>query len=262
MKKVILYTVVAILICCNYSCDQEDGLIIDDPNYPTTFYRLSEETLLQKRNDFAKKNPEVYTTLNQFGFCAMGDSYGTNGPSGGFTEKEATAAVKDFVARNPEYTGVKNPKDLKFRMIEKSIIYNNAVSWCFRTENQTIRDIEVDYSEFVFHTRNEKLVYCDGNHFPNVYIPKKFNFDSKRAKSQLLGKEVSHWGWRGPSSFGKIKAEHLQKCATRLIIITLRSEEKIELRLAWQIEVDAMYYIFCVDVMTGEIIQEEPTIIS
>jgi len=29
----------------------------------TTIYRLSEEILLQKRNDFAQKNPNVYTSM-------------------------------------------------------------------------------------------------------------------------------------------------------------------------------------------------------
>ena len=258
----------AIVICCNYACSKE-GLVedfsedlIEDSSYPTTIYRLPEETLSQMRSDFAQRNPNVHTTLNQFGFCAMIEAGGVDGRSGGFTETEAIAAVKEFVARNPEYTGVNKPNKLQFRSISSSIGYNNAVFWHFKTENQTINNIEVDFTEILLHTQNRTVVMCYGNYFPDVYVPKKFNFDSKRAKSQLLGKEVFHWGWGGQYSAGIVKTEHLQKCPTNLIIIPITTDEKIELRVAWQIRVDALYIIFTVDVMTGEIIRESPTIMS
>jgi hypothetical protein len=42
----------------------------------------------------------------------MGSSMGGgNGLPGGFTEEEAIAAVKKFVARNSEYTGVNDKKN-------------------------------------------------------------------------------------------------------------------------------------------------------
>ena len=264
MGKRILCAVIVSLIACNYSCDNmniQQAEDVDDPSYPTTIYRLPEKTLLQKRTDFAKKNPNLNTSLDPFGFCAMLEANGGNGSPGGFTEAEAIAAVKNFVARNPEYTGVKNPDNLKFRSIQSTVGYNNAVFWHFRTENQVINGIEVDFTEILFHTQNKKLVSCYGNHYPNVYIPKKMNYDVERAKSQLLGEEVTHWGWTGPYSLGKIQAKHLQNCITQLVIIPLITDEKIELRVARQIRLDAMYYIFDVDVMTGEIIRETPTII-
>jgi hypothetical protein len=104
------------------------------------------------------------------------------------------------------------------------------------------------------------VVSCYGNYFPNVYIPKKFNFNIEQAKSQLLGKEVFHWGWGGQYSAGVVTAEHLQGCPANLIIVPLTSDEKIELRVAWKIE--ALHCVFEIDVMTGEIIREIPTIIS
>ena len=227
--------------------------------YPTTFYRLSEETLLQKRDDFAKRNPYLTTSLNQFGFCDISESDGAEVASNGsFTKEEAIAAVKDFVARNPEYTGVKNPNDLRFR-----VIGGDPFFWYFRTENQIINNTEVDYTEILFHIKDGTLISCYGNYFSNVYIPKKFNFDIEKAKSQLLGKEVIHWGWGGPYSAGIITEEHLQQSTAKLIIIPVTTDEKIELRVTWEILLDApMHYIFDVDVMTGEIIREMPTIIS
>ena len=94
--------------------------------------------------------------------------------------------------RNPEYTGVKNPDDLHFRMVERSTGYNNIEMWTFRTEYQVIENIEVNYSGILFHTRNRTIYDCYGNFFPNVYIPKNFNFDTKEAKSQLLGRKITY----------------------------------------------------------------------
>jgi hypothetical protein len=243
------------------SCKKNDSA--EDPKYPTIIYRLSEEVLVQKRNDFALRNPDVCNSLNQFGFCEIIPSpCGGNGISGGFTEDEAIAAVKEFVARNPEYTGVSNLNDLKFRSISSLIGYNDAVFWDFRTENQVINDIEVDNTVMLLHTRNWKLYQCRGNHFPNVYVPKKFNFNVEQAKSLLLGKEIIHWSWGGPYSEGIVSKEHLQQSTAKLIIVPVKTDEKIELRVAWQINLQApLYYIFEIDVMTGEIIREMPTII-
>ena len=237
--------------------------IIEDTLYPTTIYRLSEETLLQMRNDFKQRNPDVYTSLNQFGFCDMLEPGGKNGVSGGFTKEEAITAVKEFVAQNPEYTGVKNPNDLQFSRIESFTGYNDAIFWNFRTENQIINNIEIDYTGILFQTQNKKLVSCYGNHFPNVYIPKKFNFNIEQAKSKLLGKEIIHWDIGGnPYSLGNVAEEHLQKAFAKLIIIPVTTDEKIELHITWQIYLDSLYYIFEIDVMTGEIIREIPTIIA
>ena len=261
--KICPYLIITLVVILFSSCDKNSDKLDENHTYPTTFYRLSEGTLLQKRSDFAKRNPDAYTTLNQFGFCAMLEAGGGDGSPGGFTEAEAIAAVREFVARNPEYTGVSNPNDLQFRTISSTTGFNNAVFWHFRTKNQIIHNVEIDFTEILFHTQNKKLVSCYGNHFPNVYVPKKFNFDVKQAKSKLLGKEIVHWGWEGPYSAGTVTAEHLQQCTTNLIIVPITTDEKIEIRVAWQINLIApLNYIFKVDVMTGEIITETSTIIS
>ena len=258
LKKVILYTLAASLISCEFSLNREDDQ--KDDNYPTMFYCLSKETLSQMRSDFAQKNPYAFSNLNQFGFCALvDDTYGTQTPSGSFTKYEAIDAVKEFVARNPKYTGVNNPNDLLF----KSITNWPSELWVIVTENQQINNVEVYFTSMVFHTVNRSVTGCWGYYFSYVYVPEKFNFDVERAKSQLLGKEVFLYTIAGEKySLGKVKAQHLQECIANLIIVPIRTEEKIELRVTWQIRLDSMPYIYYIDVMTGEIVQEEPTIIS
>jgi len=103
---------------------------------------------------------------------------------------------------------------------------------------------------------------CYGNHYPVVYIPKKFNFDIDKAKSQLLGKEIFHSGWTGQYSVGIVTSKHLQESSAKLMIIPVTTDEKIELHVTWQIYLDELNCIFEIDVMTGEIIRQMPTIIS
>jgi len=228
-----------------------------DPMYPATIYCLPEGTLLQMRNDFAQRNPNVYSTLNQFGFCANGYGGGYSPPDG-FTEEEAIAVVKEFVARNPEYTGVNSPDDLQFRST-----YSPSGIWYIWSENQAINNIEVTNTAISFRVQSKQLVFCAGNHFIDVYVPKIFNFSLEQAKSQLLGKEIIHLGWGGPYSAGIVTENHLQQSTAKLIIIPLTTDTKIEIRVAWQIYLDSpLHYIFEIDVMTGEIIRERPTIIS
>ena len=234
----------------------------EDPMYPTTIYRLSDEILLQMRNVFKQRNPNVFSSLNQFGFCADGGLYGPSGNPGGFTKEEAIAAVKEFLARNPEYTGKSNPENLQFKNVTSSTGYNNAINWYLFTENQTINNIEIDYTGISFRTHNKALIWCGGNHFPDVYMPEKFNYDVERAKSKLLGKEIIHLGWGGTYSAGIVTVEHLQQSTAKLIIVPIKTDEKIELRVAWQICLGApLHYIFEIDVMKGEVVREEPTII-
>ena len=265
MKRFVLMIIPA-MICgmvfnsCSTKIDDESQT---DINYPTTIHRLSEETLMRMRNDYAQRNPYLLYTLNQFGFCAI-DAEGVSAlatPAGSFTEEEAILAVKEFVARNPEFTGVTNPDDLHFGRITSSTSFNN-VYWHFWVEQKEINHIEIYKTGIVFHIMNRGVYLCWGYHFPNVYVPEKFNFAVERAKSKLLGKEVVHLGWAGQYSLGKVKVEHLQGATTNLIIVPLITEEKIELRVTWKIYLEPLCYIFYVDVMTGEIIQEEPTIIA
>ena len=270
MKRLVLM-IIPVLICgmalnsCDTKTDDESRIdIITDINYPTTIRRLSEETLMRMRNDYAQRNPFFFSNINQFGFCAIVEgSYGLPVPPDEvFAEEEAIASVKEFVSRNPEYTGIKNLDDIHFERVTQSVGTNGNITWVLRTKNQTFNETEIMSTGFVFHTKYREVVGAWGRNFPSVYIPEKFNFTVEQAKSKLLGKEVIHLGWAGQYSLGKIKKEHLQEATTDLIIVPIITEEKIELRITWKIYLASLYYIYYIDVMTGKIIQEEPTIIA
>jgi hypothetical protein len=259
MKKLAFFFI-AVLVACN-----ETDIPTDNENlYPTTIECLPDSVLSQMSDDFAKRNPDVTgTVLNQFGFCKMGlgDNFETHGS---FSEEEAITAAKDFVLRNPRNTGVNTPDDLHFRQITNSTGYGNATFWHFRTENQIVNDLEVIHSEIIFHTRNRTLISSYGNWYPDIYIPKKIKFDAEKAKSTLLGKEIFHYNFAGQKySVGIITNEHLKECTTKLIIVPFVTSDKIKLHVTWEVKFEtSIYYLFYIDVMTGEIISEEPTIIS
>lgn len=247
-------------ISCDSKQDDEDQV---DINYPTTIYPLSEENIIRMRKDFAQRNPNMVSTINKFGFCSWGeDTIDAEGSSGVFTKEEAIEAVMAFAANNPE-TGITNSENLHFKQISNELGSKNLNSWVLLTKNQEFNDIEVSGTNLIFRIKNRALYFCTGNYYPNVYVPENFNFTVEQAKSKLLGKEVILTGWSGPYSLGKIKSDNMQESITGLIIVPLITEEKIELRVAWKIDLSStMHYVFYVDVMTGEIIQEEATLIA
>ena len=246
------------------SCDKNDSNDkIDDPMYPTTFNRLSEKDFLQMRNDFAQRNPTMISSIDRFGFAGWSEELinAASSSSGTFTEEEAIEAVRQFVALNPE-TGITAPNNLQIEQISQGVGADRENTWIIKIGNQKINNIEIYDTSFSFNLRNRALYFCNGHHFPNVYVPENFNFDIERAKLQLLGREVIISGWGGPMNFGKVKAKDLQGSAADLIIVPQRSEEKIELRVTWRIGVSTMPYVFYVDVMNGEIIMEGATVIA
>jgi len=261
MKKIVLMIIPA-LICGMVltSCDSKIGDENQiDIKYPTTIHRLSEETLMQMRSDFAQRNPFFFSNVNHFGFCALVEgSYGMPVPLDEvFTEEEAIESVKEFVLRNPEYTGINNLDNLHFKSVSQAGGTGREISWVLIAKSQIINGTEIMGTGFVFHTRYRAVVGAWGRYFPNVYVPVKFNLDVEKAKSKLRGKELYWYGYAGKISLGKVTKNNLQECSANLIIVPLITEEKIELRIAWQIIFDAGGYPFYVDVMTGEIIQEE-----
>ena len=105
--------------------------------------------------------------------------------------------------------------------------------------------------------------YCAGNWYPEVYIPGHFNIDRDKAKSSLLNHIVWNSTIAGVPYSATVTAASLAASTTRLVILPLITDDKIELRVTWQINIPGpVYYIIRVDVMTGEIVSEEPTIIS
>jgi hypothetical protein len=244
------------------SCEKSDI----DSNYPTTFNKLSTEKLSQERTTFSSINKYLTTTLNDFGFCGYsGDPLIVESPplQDLLTQSEAIEIVKNFALKNPSETGIKNPNDLTFYQISSNTGYDGANGWLLKSSFQKIDTVEVMYSEIIFHIKNREVTFCIGNWFPDIYVPKHFNINQDKAKTLLINKVVSHTSIGGEKNYVTISAGDLNESTVKLKILPITSDDRIELRIGWQINIPGpVYYIIYVDVMTGDIIGQEPTIIS
>ena len=135
--------------------------------------------------------------------------------------------------------------------------------WRIDTHYQKYDTIQVLFSNISILIKNSEVNYCTGNWYPNIYIPAKFNFDQENAKLSLKNKTVRHSDISGQSHSMKITDQTLVTSKINgLKIYPIKSDDKIQLFVTWKIYVPNVFYILYVDVMTGEVIAEEPTIIS
>lgn len=237
-----------------------------DPDYPTTFKRLPFPTLEQLRTEFAQNNIYLKSSLSDFGFCSRFDydvSPEIPPVLDSMTENEAIDLVRTFVSHNPSATGVKSLSDFQIEKIwSRSAYYDGSIPWMVRSSNQMVDTIEVLNTQIHFNIKNRELVNVGSNWYPDIYIPENFVFNQEQAKSKLVGKKVSHYTISGDRYYLTISAADLNSSVVKLAILPVTTDEIIELRVTWQIWITSVSYIICVDVMNGEILREEPTMIS
>src|SRR4030042_1228908 len=222
MKRQLLYLIALYLLVI--SCENNNLFV--DPDYPTTFKRLSDEKLSQLRISLTNEYPYIRSTLNDFGFCWPNEFYEVKNPPSNshlLTESESIELAKEFVSKHTTETGIENPEDLT---ISKVYSLSKETLWTVVSSFQKVDTIEVLYSDIVFRFDEGELVNCTGNWFPNIYIPSKFNFTETEAKNNIIGKRVSHFGWTG-EYLETISKSSLEKCRTSLKIVSLRLTDKI-----------------------------------
>jgi hypothetical protein len=263
-KILLILSVSAILL---YGCEKNTYFVENDPNYPTIIEKISPDQLNKLKLDFAQQNIYLITSLDEYGFCGYSDS-----PLEALTppidttvsESEAIEIAKEFLSRNSVFTGIENAGAIVYRSIEMTYkrFWDGNRGWHLHTAHQLIDTIEVLNTYIHIDIRGKAVYYCVGNWYPDIYIPKEFNCDSKTAKELLLNKTVTHYGWGGPCNV-VITSESLQGSTTRLYVLPVEIGDHTELHLTWCINIPApVHFKIYVDVMTGEIIGEEPTIIA
>jgi len=246
-----------ILVSC------ERGNLYVDPDYPSTYLEIPTDILLSRRTALESNYPYLKTSLNQFGFCFWPNDYrDTNPPANSdlLTEVTSTQLAKNFISGHPEETGIKNLEDL---VIEKAYPLSGGIHWVVVTSNQKVNNTEVLNTEVVIKMTNGVLVTCEGNWFPEIYIPDKFNFDESGAKTHLVGQDVTHSNIGGDKYYVTITKPDIINISGELKIVPIRTDNNIELRLTWMFNIPSPIHCkIYADVMTGEIILQVPTIIS
>lgn len=264
MKQIFLLLTVSLAL--QLSCEKSELIFPVDRDYPSVYPKLSSQALANARNVFFQNNEYIHSSLNRFGFCDIEEVRSVEYPpfSEPITQAEAIDIVKNFVSKNKNFIGVKNINDLAFERIDSSSGYwDGATYWHLRSSNQVYNNLEVLNSSIIFNIKNKGLFYCTGNWYPEIYIPSKFNITQEQAKSLLLNMDVSHSTIAGQVYTVTITSSDLSKSTVNTVILPVEDEDKIELRVVWQINIPGpVYYIIYVDVLTGEIISTQPTIIS
>jgi hypothetical protein len=257
-KQLLRFLPVAFLLL---SCERINLYV--DPMYPSTYLELTASVLSSMRTSLSSNYPYLKTSVNQFGFCYWPDDYiSTNPPAipNILTEAGANQLAGNFISGQPAETGIKNPDDL---VIAKTYPLSGGIHWVVVTANQKHDNIEVLNTEIVFRITNGALVSCSGNWFPDIYIPGKFNYNESDAKTTLIGKDITHYNIGGQKYYVTITKPDLNNISGELKIVPCKTDNKIELRVTWMFNIPAPVYCrVYADVMTGEIILQEPTIIS
>lgn len=249
--------VIFLLVSC------EKGSLYVDPDYPSTYFEIPTDILSSRRSSLASDYPYLKTSINQFGFCFwLNDYRDTNPPvnSDFLTDVTAIQLAKDFISKHPAETGIKYLDDL---VIAKAYPLSGGIHWVVVTSNQKVNSTEVLFTEVVTRFTNGVLVTCEGNWFPEIYIPNKFNFDESGAKTHLVGQDVTHSNFGGEKYYVTITKSDINNISGELKVVPIRTDNKIELRLTWMFNIPSPVYCkVYADVMTGEIIFQVPTIIS
>jgi hypothetical protein len=234
--------------------------------YPTTYELIASTPLAQLRTAFASKNRYMVSSVNEYGFCDyLDDLLTVESPPilNPLTRSEAIEVVKSFVSKNRAETGIINQDDLGFYSIPSGSQYGGATGWHLKSFTQRYDTIEVINTVIIFHITNREVTGCVGNWFPEIYIPEKFNISQTSARASLLDKTVTHYSIAGTPNYVTISNADISKSTVRIKILPVKKDNIIRLTVNWLIELPApVYYKIYVDVMTGEINGEEPTIIS
>ena len=250
----------AIFTLLLFSCEKNE--LNMDPDYPTTYYKRSARVVSQMRTSLLNEYPYLRSTVNEFGFCYPSEYNGGIDPpsiSHLLTEMESIEMAKDFISKHPSVTGVENQDNLT---ISKVYPLSGGIHWVVVSSTQKVDTIEVIYAYIVFRFKNGEMISCVGNWYPDIYIPHQFKFDESNAKTNIIGKKVSHYGFGGNEYFQTISESAIENSTTDLKIVPIISHDKIELRVAWMFYLPAVLSKVYVDVMTGIIIRQESTIIS
>jgi hypothetical protein len=264
MKNNLLICLIFIMVL--FSCEKSTYLVNSDPNYPTIIKIVNAERLSSLRSDFALQNVYVESSINAFGFCdytedpviAPDPPVDTN-----VTRSDLISIAKGFLLKNSFYTGVKetdNPEIIK--VIERNNFQDGNKHWYVEIKAQKIDSIDVLSTLLYVTIRGREVISCQGNWFPEIYVPKEFNVNEDLAKRFLIDRTVTHIGMAGNPIDLKITSAALQKGTVSLVAVPIENEDQIEIHVAWKIWVDQVSFILYVDVMTGEVIRQEPTVIS
>lgn len=272
MQFIVIQTILCACVIFTTACEKYN-YAPENQQYPTTVRKLNSTEYNNAIISYFARNPDITSALNEFGFCDYSETYDREysfPPKNGYiSQDQVVTLARDFIARNPTETGMRNPSLVSFYNISQMWGYDSACIWNLRISTQFVNSMEVMNTDGILEIVNSKITLFVGNWYPEIYIPDKFNITPEKALQSLVGKECGIWGWGGYNS-NKVKQSDLNNAQVDKVIYPVsdgsadhpETNTKTELRVAYKIYLPDAFYIFYIDVMDGRLISSEPTIIS
>ena len=237
------------------SCDALNA--DEDDVYPTTIEKLAPSRWNALQEMFVDLNDgEVCTPLNAFGFTDWDLGPCIDRPDWRFDElsdAEALSYARTFLVRNRRFTGVADPSELVRKPLGGRPI---------KFENQRYQGLEVEFTEIIidpsWRGNPGRLVAVGGNWYPHIYVPDREAISPEEAQRRLIGTELDYGSPYGESILTVSEASFPEHARVEKLIYPLHLEDRIELRVAWKVEVypnsgdrGPDFFVY-VDTMTGE----------
>ncbi|MGI9174785.1 MAG: hypothetical protein ACR2GR_05660 [Rhodothermales bacterium] len=233
--------------------------------YPTTIEKLTPAEQNARQEAFVALNDgEVCTPIGVFGFTDWDLGLCVDQPDRRPTELgsgEALSYARTFLVRNERFTGVSDPSEL--------VVKRTPGGRVIKFENQRYQGLEVEYTQILFDPNwrdsQGRSVAVGGNWYPEIYIPDREAISPEEAQQRLIGTELDY-GW-GALVLTVSAASFPEHARVDKLILPVSFEDRIELRVAWKVEVypnapdrgpDFSVYV---DTMTGEQLQVDQLII-
>jgi len=271
--KINKHILLLLILILSFAC-KDDGVFETFPyvDYPSQYCILSDENRNQLYNEF-DADLKIYFEVDSFGFLDRNwvQSPGSDVFLGTLNdEEEVKATTEDFVLHYNKYFGVPDNAHLQVDRLSGSwVSFGNTLPqenesdrnfWMVTFQNQLYNNIEV-YNTTIGVYISPKGVYGSyGNWYPEICIPDQIEVTFDEAKSKLVGQTFDYYDWTGPKEHSVTQDDFYSDDAPEQIIIPHRKGDCIELRLCWKITSKTIWN-FYVDVMCGELILNEQTVI-
>ncbi len=262
--------------CSNNSPTDSSGGQPPSKSYPTIYAPLSQERLDVLEARFLEANPQFCGGLSEFGFvdgrpCSTIGS----GVSQEFVVENFADRARDFLKQNRQFTGALDSDSLT--LASWGVLWrarNEITALMLVFDAQVYQGLQVMFSEIRVAIDSVAPAIITGNHFPKAVIPETI-VSSKDARDGLLGQVLVWYDIGGDrretvvdaNSFCPDTTDAGTPIKTERVILPLKTERGLELRVAWRVGVScggsgqALWWIY-VDVVSGKLLQTEQAFVS
>lgn len=238
--------------------------------YPQTLSSLSDSEVSALMSEFKTLNAgQICNSLDIFGFVAASCT-----PSEilrvPITDSEPLLAMAgETLAKNYKFTGVSKSALVlaDTREIPGCVKCDGSagdmetISLRIDYTNQVYRGMEVEDTQISVFANSEKVYRIDGHWYPDIQVPEPVITEDD-ARNSLIGKEVGYSDIAGKPHTRTLTKDDVQMKG-ELVILPLKAESKVEIRLAWRIIVaQGATWTIHVDAVTGEVLRERANFVS